>query len=99
MNNETQPVTNNEQQQRFEIHAANEIAFLEYRFYKKDIALMHTVVPEQLSGRGLASTLAHHALEWAKEHDKKVMVYCPFVAAYLKKHPEYNSIIDRQYQG
>lgn len=99
MNNEKILVTNNNEQQRFEVHLDDAVAFLEYRFYKNDIALMHTVVPEQLSGRGLASALAHHALEWAKEHHKKVMVYCPFVAAYLKKHPEYNYLIDRQYQG
>ena len=57
---------------------------------------MHTVVPEALSGKGHASALAHHALQWAKEHKKKVMVYCPFVAAYLKKHPEFNPLIDQQ---
>jgi uncharacterized protein len=90
-------VTNNEKQMQFEVHANGEVARLEYRFYKKDIALMHTVVPDRLSGRGIASILAQHALEWAKEHEKKVMVYCPFVAAYLKKHPEYNELVDKLY--
>lgn len=92
------PVTNNEKQMQFEIHSNGELALLQYRFYKKDIALMHTEVPETLQNRGIASMLAHHAFEWAREHDKKVMVYCPFVAAYLKRHPEYNELIDKSYR-
>jgi len=38
-------------------------------------------------------------LEWAKSHNKKVTVYCPFVGSYLKKHPEYNSLVDKNYVG
>jgi len=48
--------------------------------------------------KGIASTLAHYALEWAKKHQKAVIVYCPFVAAYLKRHTEYSSIIDKNYR-
>lgn len=99
MSSKQPSVIDNQANQRFEIHADGELAILEYRFYKNDLALMHTFVPDSLGGRGLASSLAHYALEWAKEHNRKVMVYCPFVAAYLKRHPEYNDIIDRQYQG
>ena len=90
-------VTNNEKQQQFEISMDGELAVLQYRFYKNDIALMHTEVPEKLSGKGLASALAKYALEWAKNNNKKVMVYCPFVASYLKKHPEYNFLVDKMY--
>jgi len=88
-------VTNNEGEQRLEIREENELAYLEYRFYKDDIALMHTFVPDSLEGHGVASSLAHFALEWARENGKRVMVYCPFVAAYLKRHPEYNDIVDK----
>ena len=91
-------VNNNEKTQRFEILEIGELAYLEYRYFKNDIALMHTFVPEVLEGKGIASTLAHYALEWAKENQKPVIVYCPFVAAYLKKHTEYNSIIDKNYR-
>lgn len=92
-------ITNNEQQQRFETVVDNETAFLEYRFYKKDIALMHTLVPGPLEGRGIASALAKYAFDYAKQHNLPVMVYCPFVAAFLKRHPEYNEQVDKQYTG
>ncbi|QEC70088.1 N-acetyltransferase [Panacibacter ginsenosidivorans] len=84
--------------QQFEVSMDNELAFLQYRFYKDDIALMHTDVPDTLGGKGIASALAVHALEWAKEHQKKIIVYCPFVASYLKKHPEYDYLVDKNYR-
>ena len=98
MNKESYVVTNNEENLRFEIHKGEELAYLEYRYHKNDIALMHTSVPEALNGMGIASALAHYALEWARVHKKLVMVYCPFVAAYLKRHSEYNDIITKAYQ-
>jgi predicted GNAT family acetyltransferase len=86
-------VTNNDVQQQFEVHADGEMAVLQYRFQDDLIWLMHTEVPKKLEGRGLASALAHFGLEWAKENNKKVKVLCPFVAMYLKRHPEYNVIV------
>jgi predicted GNAT family acetyltransferase len=91
-------IINDKEQMQFEIHTDGEVASLVYRFYKKDIALMHTEVPARLGGKGIASALAQYAFEWAKEHDKKVMVYCPFVAGYLKKHPEYDYLVDKSYR-
>ena len=91
-------VTNNETMQQFEVSMDNELAYLQYRFYKDDIALMHTDVPDKLGGKGIASALAVYALDWAKEHNKKIMVYCPFVASYLKKHPEYDYLVDKNYR-
>jgi uncharacterized protein len=90
-------VVNNEKLMHFEIHQGSDIAFLEYRFYKKDIAFMHTQVPENMEGKGVASALASYAFKFAKEHNKPVMVYCPYVAVYLKRHPELNEQLDKQY--
>lgn len=86
-------VINNEAERKFEIHLKGEVAFLEYRFHKGDIALMHTLVPDKLSGNGLATILAKYALEYAKENNLPVLVYCPFVSGFLKKNPEYNSLV------
>ncbi len=90
-------MVNNEKLMHFEIHDGDSIAFLEYRFYKKDIALMHTEVPDSMGGKGVASALAAYAFQYAKETKKLVMVYCPFVAVYLKRHPELKDQLDQQY--
>ena len=71
------------------------VAVLQYRFHDKLLWLMHTDVPKKLEGHGVASLLAHTALEWAKETNIKVKVICPFVAVYLKRHPEYDEIVEK----
>jgi predicted GNAT family acetyltransferase len=91
-------VTNNTAQQQFEVHQDGHTAILIYRFYKDDIAFMHTEVPHALENHGIAAALAKYAFEWAKEHNRKVMVYCPYVASYLKRYPEYNDQVDKNYK-
>lgn len=90
-------VTNNTKLKQFEIEMDGHKAELVYRLRKKTLFLMHTYVPEELRGNGLASKLASTALEYAKEKDYKIAVLCPFVGAYVKKHPEWYALFDREY--
>jgi uncharacterized protein len=90
-------IIHNEKEMQFEIHKGDEIAYLEYRFYKKDIAFMHTLVPESMRGSGVATALAAYAFKYAKELKRPVMVYCPFVSSYIKKHPEVREQLDKEY--
>lgn len=80
-------VTDNPQLMHFEIHDGDDIAFLEYRFYKNILVLMHTEVPAKMEGLGIGSALAAHAFSYAAERDQQVKVYCPFVLSYVKRHP------------
>jgi predicted GNAT family acetyltransferase len=84
-----QPVTNG----RFELERDGLVAYLAYNLAGKVLQLVHTEVPEALRGKGMASTLAKSALDWAREHEVKVDVICPSVAAYLRRHPEYSDLI------
>src|SRR5919108_105842 len=70
---------------RFEFERNGDVAYLEYALTATVLELIHTEVPKSMRGAGVASTLAHSALEWAREHKVKVDVICPYVAAYLKK--------------
>lgn len=90
-------IINNEKLMHFEIQEGDYIAFLEYRYYKKSIAFIHTEVPENMEGKGVASALAAYAFKFAKEHQKPVMVYCPFVGKYLQSHPELKVQLDQEY--
>jgi uncharacterized protein len=80
---------------RFEIERDGHIAFLEYNLAGNVLQLIHTEVPNEIEGMGLASELAHEALEWARAHGKRVDVICESVAAYLNKHPEYADLVLR----
>ncbi len=90
-------IRNNEQQMQFEYREGDEIAKMQYRFYKDSIALMHTEVPDAMKGKGVASALAEFAFGHAKESNKRVMVYCPFVLTYVKRHPEVQGQLDKTY--
>ena len=85
-------VTNNLQNLQFEIELDGEKAFLEYRWHNGDLALMHTFVPDDFEGKGIAGLLAKTALEYAKKENLKILVYCPFVRSYIQRHPEYAAL-------
>jgi predicted GNAT family acetyltransferase len=78
---------------RFEIERDGHTAYLEYSLVAKVLQLIHSEVPPQLRGQGLASELAKSALDWARENGLKVDVICPSVAAYIEKHPEYRDLV------
>lgn len=82
------PVTHNEAQGQFEIALGDEKAVLQYRRTQNSISLLHTEVPKDSRGHGLADQLVHAALDFAHFHQLKVVPICPFVKAYLQRHPE-----------
>lgn len=86
-------VVNNEQESRFEIRTEDGIAILLYRLLPGAVNLIHTEVPEALAGRRVGSTLARAALDWARERNLRVIPTCPFVRAYIARHPEYASLV------
>ena len=78
---------------RVEIERNGHVAYLEYRLADNVLELIHTEVPEALRGMGLASSLAETSLNWARGKNYRVDIICPFVRAYVNKHPEYSDLI------
>lgn len=78
---------------RFELERDGSVAYLQYSLSGKVLELIHTEVPQTIRGTGAGSELAQMAFHWAREHHVKVDVICPFVAAYVKKHPEYSALL------
>lgn len=60
-------ITNNKQNGQFEYRTDEHLAYLAYRMRKKTMFFMHTKVPDELAGQGIASALASTALNYAKE--------------------------------
>lgn len=93
----SEPITivNNEQNLHFETKLEDgEYAFIEYRLHNNAVFLMHTEVPEKFNGKGIAGALAKYALEYVREKKLQLVVYCPYVKAYMKRHPEYNDLLE-----
>lgn len=85
------PLINNDSaaKKRFELHIEGEIAFIEYIQAKNSIIyLTHTEVPKTLEGKGLGAAIVSKSLHYINEKGFKMAPLCPFVAAYLKRHPK-----------
>jgi uncharacterized protein len=92
-------VVDNTAKSRFEITEGAHTAVLQYVLAGSRLRLMHTEVPPELRGRKLAEVLARAGLEHARSHDLKVVPFCPFVRAFLQRHPEYASVLDERWKA
>lgn len=94
-------VTDVPEKSRFEITADGELAgFAEYfrsqHGHQDELAFIHTEVDPRFEGHGLGSQLARAALDSARERNLKVLPYCPFIRAWIGKHPDYIELIPEQ---
>ncbi len=87
-------VIHDEKVGRFEIFESGQIAYLQYVEEGGVIDMQHTNVPAQLEGEGIGSALVSAALEYARDNGLKVIPTCPFVKAYIEKHPGYRNLLN-----
>ena len=74
------------------------IGLAAYRRRDGRIAFTHTEVDESCEGRGFGSRLAAAALENAEREGLEVVPLCPFIAHYIDRHPEYESLVASGYR-
>ena len=86
-------VVDNPARHRFELEADGHIAFAAYEREDGIITFTHTIVPGALQGRGIGSTLIKAALAAVRAEGLKVVPECPFVRAYIEKHPEEQDLV------
>jgi uncharacterized protein len=78
---------------RFELDLDGGMAFADYHAAPGRVIITYAEVPTALRGRGIGSTLVRGALELVRAQELKVESRCPFVSAYLSKHPEFNDLL------
>ena len=84
-------VRNNTERHRFELDAEGHTAVAYYYELSPGvITFTHTEVPQELSGHGIGSALARDALESVRAQG---LAKCPFISAYIGKHPEFNDLL------
>ncbi|MGB6350105.1 MAG: GNAT family N-acetyltransferase [Pseudolabrys sp.] len=82
-------VRDNRERHRFELDADGHIAFSNYKRSDGVLTILHTEVPKELEGHGVGSVLVRGVLDTARAEGLKVVPICPFVKAYMDRHPEY----------
>jgi hypothetical protein len=86
-------VWDNAKKRRYELDLDGQAAIATYRRKDGVVTFLHTEVPEALRGRGSAKELVKGALEDVRARGEKIVPRCPFVAAYVKKHPEVQDLV------
>jgi len=86
-------VRNNPDLSRYELTLAGFTALVAYDRRDGKIALTHTEVPDEMAGQGVGSALAKGALDDIRVRGMKVLPLCSFIAAYIKRHPEYQDLV------
>jgi predicted GNAT family acetyltransferase len=81
-------IRNNQAENRYELDEEGVTAFAEYRLRGGRISFTHTLVPKEIEGRGVGSRLVRGALDDVRRRGLKVVPICPFVKAYMERHPE-----------
>lgn len=96
MNNEYRaiPLVKNRQKNRFELNIDDQTIFIDYKEREKKIFLIHTETPEKLKGKGAATAIIEKTLSYIEKHGYTLIPICPMVKAYLKRHPDWNRILD-----
>lgn len=68
--------------------------YAEYRDEDGRRVFTHTVVDSAFEGQGFGSRLARFVLDDAKAQGKRIVPVCSFIAAYVKRHHDYDDLLD-----
>jgi len=89
MNAPSVQVVDNAAEGRYEVLVDDRVVgFSEYDLDDDRIIFLHTEVDNEVEGKGIGSQLAAGALADARARGLTVIAECPFIAAYLRRHPE-----------
>jgi predicted GNAT family acetyltransferase len=80
---------------RYELEVDGQTAIAAYRRSPGVVTFTHTEVPEVLEGHGVGRELIQGALDDVRSRGEKVIALCPFVAAFIRRHPDYQDLLAR----
>jgi len=79
---------------RYELRRGSEVVgTAAYGVDGDQVTFTHTVVPPQDSGQGYGSRLIAGALHDVRRRGLRVVPRCPFVAAYVREHPQEQDLL------
>jgi len=92
-------VIDNPEASRYEAYVGVELAgFAAYSVRPDAIVFTHTEVDDAFEGKGVGSALARGALTDVRHRQAAIVPLCPFIASFIRKHPEFADLIAEQYR-
>jgi uncharacterized protein len=93
----THTVIDNVIASRYEMHVDGKLCLIDYRRQSagapRIVNMTHAEVPAAMRGSGLGLQLVQGALDLARANNEKVIPSCPFVAAYIRRHAQYQDLV------
>lgn len=87
-------VRENPEQHRFERPIDDGgLAAAYYRDEDGKLVFIHTEVPSEFAGRGIATELARGTFDLLRTSGRKAVLTCPFMVRFANAHPEYADVI------
>lgn len=65
-------------------------AHLAYQLTASVVDIRHTIVPQEIGGRGIAALLMETACNYAREHNYRIRATCAYASVWLKRHSGYD---------
>ncbi|MBO0702371.1 MAG: N-acetyltransferase [Candidatus Dormibacteraeota bacterium] len=94
----TPEIRRNEADHRYEAWLDGEtVGFAFYRQEPGRTVFLHTEVAERMEGRGVGRALVREALDDVRARGEQAVPLCPFVAAYIKGHRDYQDLVPHEY--
>ena len=87
-------VRHNTAASRFETVIDGHLAIADYELEGNRMIFTHTFVPPELRGRGVAEKLVRPALELARAEQRIVVPACSYVAAFIQRHVEFQTLLE-----
>jgi predicted GNAT family acetyltransferase len=90
-------VTDRSDAGRYEVSAGDRVLGLAaYQRRGEQIVFAHTEVDPDAGGSGIGSTLVRGALDDVRARELRAVPLCPFVRAWIDRHPDYADLVDSQ---
>jgi uncharacterized protein len=87
-------MTDNADESRYELRDGDRlIGVAAYRLSGNTITFTHTQVDPEYEGQGAGSQLAREALDDSQARERHVIVHCPFISAWIRRHPDYADLL------
>lgn len=94
MKHEDQLLIHNTKLQRFELKITEHTAFINYKQKNDILYLVHTEVPKELEGQGVAAAMVEKTLQSLEKENLKLVPMCSYVKTYLERNPHWNKLLE-----
>lgn len=83
----------------YELWIDNQKSFIDYKLKGDKVYLLHTEVPKELEGKGIAAALVEKTLNDIESRQLKLVPLCSYIQIFLKRHPEWNHLVEDEHHS